>query len=395
MRNTTLAFASISFTILMFALISFLFGVVRAQADPEQPNASTPLVENRNLAVSVATPEQSDQKVALVIGNSNYKSSPLKNPVNDARAMSAKLKELGFDVIAYENLQQKQLGKVLREFRSRLKPGAVALFFYAGHGLQVKGVNYLPTVDADIESEDDVSLASLDVNKVFDVMAEAKTRLNLVFLDACRNNPYTRSFRSAEGGLAKVNAPSGTLISFATRPGSVARDGGGKNGLYTANLLSAMDVPNLPIEQMVKRVVTGVKQGSKGAQEPWSEGSIEGEFYFRGGAQSEEAIEKAFWVSIKDSTVPASFDAYLTRYPHGLFVNDAKEIKARLEKEAQEEAQRHLEEAKRHEEQAKLMAEEKTRLEEEKRKIAEREKAMKDRPPEKYKPKTIVVPPTF
>ncbi len=242
------------------------------------------LAENRNLAVGMAAPEQSAQKFALVIGNAAYQSAPLRNPVNDARAMSAKLKELGFEVIEYENLQQKQLGKVLREFRTRLQPGAVALFFYAGHGLQVKGVNYLPAVDAEIESEEDIPLQSLDVNKVFDVMAEAKTRLNLVFLDACRNNPYTRSFRSAEGGLAKVNAPSGTMISFATRPGSVARDGDGNNGLYTQHLLKAMDVPNQPIEQVIKRVVSNVKQATNGMQEPWIEGSIEGDFYFRGGA---------------------------------------------------------------------------------------------------------------
>lgn len=245
---------------------------------------------NRNLAVAVATPEHSAQKLALVIGNAAYKSAPLKNPVNDARAMTAKLKELGFEVITYENVQQKQLGKVLREFRTRLQPGAVALFFYAGHGLQVKGINYLPAVDADIESEDDIPLQSLDVNKVFDVMAEGKTRLNLVFLDACRNNPYTRSFRSADGGLAKVNAPSGTMISFATRPGSVARDGDGKNGLYTQHLLQAMDVPNQPIEQVLKRVVSRVKQTTNGTQEPWSEGSIEGDFYFRGGAQNNESV---------------------------------------------------------------------------------------------------------
>ena len=126
------------------------------------------------------------------------------------------------------------MGKALRRFRERIQPGAVAIFFYAGHGLQLKGVNYLPTVDNEISGEDDVSVQSLDVNKIFALMEEAKSRLNLVFLDACRNNPYTRSFRSMEGGLAKVTTPSGTLISFATRPGSVASDGNGRNGLYTS-----------------------------------------------------------------------------------------------------------------------------------------------------------------
>lgn len=307
-----------------FTIAFALLGVANVQA------------ADRNLAVSATAPAHSKQKLALVIGNADYKSMPLKNPVNDARAMEAKLKELGFDVLEYENLKQKQLGKVMREFRSKLQPGAVAVFFYAGHGLQLKGVNYLPAVDAEIESEDDIPMQSLDVNRVFDVMAEAQTRLNLVFLDACRNNPYTHSFRSTGGGLAKVDAPSGTMISFATRPGSVARDGDGKNGLYTQNLLRAMDVPNLPIEQMIKRVVTGVKQASNGLQEPWNEGSIEGDFYFRGSAQptgNNENNDHLFWDSIRESTVQADFDIYLARYPNGQFVVPAREAKTRLAKQ--------------------------------------------------------------
>ena len=236
----------------------------------------------RNLAVAKTAAPATEARVALVIGNSSYRSAPLANPVNDARAISAKLRKLGFQVIERENLRQKQVGAVLREFRSKLKPGGVALFFYAGHGLQVKGVNYLPVVDADIASEEDVPTQSLDANKVLELMDEAKTRLNLVFMDACRNNPYARSFRSAADGLAKVNAPSGTIISFATRPGSVAADAGtGRNGLYTEHLLAAMDLPDTAIEQALKRVVSGVKRASKGRQEPWMEGSIEGDFYFR------------------------------------------------------------------------------------------------------------------
>lgn len=391
-------------TLLMFSSM-FLFWTASAQAEeagkgapPGQTQAGARAEGNRNLAVSVATPEQSTQKLALVIGNADYKSAPLKNPVNDARAMSAKLKDLGFTVIEYENLQQKQIGRALREFRTQLKPGAVALFFYAGHGLQVKGVNYLPAVDAEIESEDDIPLQSLDVNKVFEVMAEGQTRLNLVFLDACRNNPYTRSFRSTEGGLAKVNAPSGTMISFATRPGSVARDGDGKNGLYTQNLLTAMDVPNLPIEQVIKRVVSKVKQASNGTQEPWIEGSIEGDFYFRGGAQSEAAIEQTYWDSIRNSSAQADFDAYLARYPQGIFVTPAKEAKARLEAAAQKEAQRREEEAKQTEAEKKQMAEEKQRLEQEKLIMQQREKEMREEASKQNKPSkatTIVVPPAL
>ncbi len=224
-----------------------------------------------------------EKRIALVIGNSAYQGSPLKNPSNDARAMAATLRKLGFEVVARENLATRQISTTLREFRSRLQPGAVALFFYAGHGMQVKGINYLPTVDANISSEEDVPLNSINVNQLLEIMDDAKTRLNLVFLDACRNNPFSRRFRSAGDGLARINAPSGTLISFATRPGSIASDGEGSHGLYTQNLLAQIETPNQPIEQNLKRVVAGVKKSSNGAQEPWMEGSLDGDFYFVGG----------------------------------------------------------------------------------------------------------------
>ena len=222
-----------------------------------------------------------EARVALVIGNAAYKESPLRNPLNDARDIAARLERLGFDVIKRENLKTKEIGAALREFRARLAPGAVALFFYAGHGLQVKGVNYLVAVDAEIESEDDIPTQAIDLGKVLELLDEAKTRVNLVFLDACRNNPYSRRFRSTARGLAKVDAASGTLISFATRPGNVAADGDSRNGLYTQYLLKYMDTAGLPIEQMLKRVGAGVKTASAGRQEPWSEGLIEGDFFFR------------------------------------------------------------------------------------------------------------------
>ena len=280
--------------------------------------------------------------VALVIGNNAYKSAPLRNPINDARAMSERLRGLGFEVIERTNLKTREIAPTLREFRGRLKPGSVALFFYAGHGLQIKGVNYLPTVDADIESEDDVTLQSIDLNRMLDGLGESKTRLNLVFLDACRNNPFTRSFRSAASGLAKVDAPSGTLISFATRPGSTAYDGDGKHGLYTEHLLRHMNVPDVPVELMLKRVVSGVKKDSKGQQEPWMEGSIEGDFSFVGAAAAADsgknvvemakpgvadgqAVELAFWESIRGSKNPREYQAYLKKYPNGLFAELARE----------------------------------------------------------------------
>jgi formylglycine-generating enzyme required for sulfatase activity len=276
-----------------------------------------------------------EKKIALVIGNAAYRTAPLKNPGNDARAIAEKLKSLGFEVISRENLATRQISTTLREFRSRLTPGSVALFFYAGHGMQVKGNNYLPTIDADIVSEEDAPLNSINLNQILDIMDEAKTRLNLVFLDACRNNPFTRRFRSALGGLARVDAPSGTLISFATRPGSVAADGEGDHGLYTQHLLAQIEVPNQPIEQSLKRIVAGVKKDSNGQQEPWMEGSLDGDFYFMGGPQAVAAndapplpltgagisatFELTFWDSIRNSANPDDFRAYLQQYPEGRF----------------------------------------------------------------------------
>lgn len=291
----------------------------KSQSVSEQNNFSAP-------AATAVTPDN-DSRVALVIGNSAYKNAPLDNPVNDANDMTAKLRSLGFNVIERKNLNMRQIGSTLREFRSKLTPGATALVFYAGHGIQIKGENYLPAVDAEINSEEDVANQSIAVRQIMDVLDESKTRLNLVFLDACRNNPYSRSFRSGSTGLARVSAPSGTLISYATRPGSVAADGEGRNGLYTSQLLEHMD-SNQPIELTLKEVVRDVKSRSLGKQEPWMEGSIEGNFCFKVcvpatvqqvPAADPASIELSFWNSIKDSRNPADFQAYLDKYPNGQF----------------------------------------------------------------------------
>lgn len=288
---------------LVLVLLLLLHGGVANSAEPTNL-AGQPVAEKR---------------VALVIGNAAYLGVPLTNPVNDAEDVAAKLRARGFEVVERKNLKTSQIGRTLREFRSKLSQGSVALVFYAGHGLQIKGENYLPTVDADIEGEEDVPNQSLSVKQLLDVLDESKTRLNLVFLDACRNNPYNRRFRSAGSGLAKETPPSGTLISFATRPGNMASDGKGRNGLYTENLLKVMDVPNQPIELALKQVVSGVKLASKGQQEPWMEGSIEGEFHFlyqarpqsnaltgASGAAQQEAINRAVEDAVKRTNEQAS-----------------------------------------------------------------------------------------
>jgi hypothetical protein len=250
------------------------------------PLAGWPAADGAHGAPAAAH-ASAEKRVALVIGNAAYPESPLNNPGNDARDVSAKLSALGFDVIERTDLTVRQIGSALREFRSKLGPGAVAVVFYAGHGLQIKGENYLVAVDAEIASEEDVPNQSLAVKQIFDVLDDARTGLNLVFLDACRNNPFVRRFRSVAPGLAKIEAPSGTIISYATRPGSVALDGSGHNGLYTQYLLAAMDrTAEEPVELMLKTVARGVKVASKGEQEPWMEGSIEGDFCFGGCANA-------------------------------------------------------------------------------------------------------------
>jgi formylglycine-generating enzyme required for sulfatase activity len=284
-----------------------------------------------------AQTQPKESRVALVIGNGTYKTSPLKNPVNDAKDMATKLRGLGFVVIERSNLGIRQIGSTLREFRSKLAPGGVALVFYAGHGLQIKGENYLPAVDADIASEEDVPNQSLAIRQIMDVLSDAKTRLNLVFLDACRNNPYSRSFRSAGEGLSRVTAPSGTLISFATRPGSVAADGDGRNGVYTGALLQQMGNTSQPIEQVLKRVVTSVKATSRNRQEPWMEGSIEGEFCFGecsgpGSVSTAVSDDRALWESVKDSRDANELKVYLAQFPRGVFAALASTRVQALEK---------------------------------------------------------------
>jgi formylglycine-generating enzyme required for sulfatase activity/uncharacterized caspase-like protein len=274
-----------------------------------------------------------EHRVALIIGNAGYKTSPLRNPVNDARAMRDKLKRMGFDVVYFENLQVKQVGSALREFRNAIRPGSVALFFYAGHGLQVRGENYLPTVDADLSSEEDVPYQALSLSAVLNTMEDSKAAVNLVLLDACRNNPFARNFRSQAQGLARVQAPSGTLIHYATRPGSVAEDGGGKHGTYTEALLKQIDEQGVPIETSLKRVTIRVREVTKGKQEPWMEGSLTGDFYFivSPGAQvtvqavpAPTTADEAAWQASESIGTAAAYQAYLNEYPKGLYAAAAR-----------------------------------------------------------------------
>jgi uncharacterized caspase-like protein len=293
----------------------------------------------------LAGPAAAEKRLALVIGNGAYAEAPLRNPPNDARAMAQTLRELGFEVIALENADKTKMQRAVLEFGKKLKESDVGLFFYAGHGMQVRGANYLIPVGAQIGSEDEVEVEAVDTNYVLARMAAAGSKFNVVVLDACRNNPFARSFRSAANGLAAITAPTGTLISYATAPGSVAADGEGANGLYTGELVRAIREPGLKIEEAFKRVRAGVIEKSRGQQTPWESSSLVGDFVFRPGApkaataaapaapaaaapsapaSGEREVELTFWNSIKDSRNADDFRAYLQTYPQGSFANLAQ-----------------------------------------------------------------------
>ncbi len=258
-----------------------------ASPSPAEPPVSVALSSGKGRPVII--PTSSGKRIALVIGNAAYSGvKGLKNPVNDAQAVAKTLQELGFEVLGggYSDLSQKEMKRVIREFGAKIAAdkNAVGWFYFAGHGIQLNGANYLIPVDAQIEKEQDVDSESVELAKVMAEMDNAQNRLNLVILDACRNNPFLQTFKRAwtqPGGLATVGqAPAGTLIAFATSPDAVADDGPGRNGLYTGVLVKMMKQPCLTLEQMFKRVRTEVKQLSKGQQLTWESTSLEGEDWY-------------------------------------------------------------------------------------------------------------------
>lgn len=224
------------------------------------------------------------KRIALVIGNAQYQhGGVLQNPVNDARAMKTTLESLGFKVMKYENCDQRTLKRAMDEFGEQLQYYDVGLFFYAGHGIQVNGENYLVPVEVILQNENDVEYDCVSTGRVLAKMENGGTGTNIVILDACRDNPFERSWgRSVKGnGLAFMNAPSGSLIAYATSPGTTASDGGGSNGLYTSALLRHIKTPDLTIEEVFKKVRNDVMKASKGKQTPWESTSMTGHFYFK------------------------------------------------------------------------------------------------------------------
>ncbi len=232
---------------------------------------------------SVESTKGSLFKTALVIGNSQYEGAMLRNAKNDADSLANELRHQGWEVMHYTNLNQEEMDNVITQFGTKIKQkGGAGLFYYAGHGVQLGGDNYLVPTKSSIKKQSDVKYKAVNLATILDEMNNANNKLNIVILDACRNNPFASDSRSvANGGLAAVsNAPAGTFIAYATAPGQTASDGDGLNGLYTQELLKAIRVKNLSIEDVFKKVRKNVRQQSGGQQVPWDSSSLEDRFIF-------------------------------------------------------------------------------------------------------------------
>jgi hypothetical protein len=264
------------------------------------------------------------KKAALVIGNGNYLSSVLSNPENDARAMENVLKKLGFVVYKYENLNQIQMKQAIDEFGEKLKNNDIGLFFYAGHGIQFNGYNYLIPVDARLTTEYDC----VQADRILALMEGSGAKVNIIIFDACRNNPFERSWtRSATGkGLAFMNAPKGTLIAYATSPGSTASDGSGRNGLYTSAILECIEIPKITILQMFQQVRSIVSQKSNDSQTPWESTSLTGDFYFNFGDPATAISPVKNDITELNNNPPQSQNSKLKNYPSISSENDWEKV---------------------------------------------------------------------
>jgi hypothetical protein len=308
-----------------------------------------------------------DKRVAFVVGNGAYKNvAPLPNPSVDAKAIAATLRNVGFEVVEGSNLTRDKMTERLLDFGKKAQGADVALFFYAGHGIAISGTNYLLPIDADIKSEMDVKLgAAINIDLTLEqTMGDAKVKL--VFLDACRDNPFAAKIKSnsatrsvnVQTGLAEMKSGEGTLIAFATGPGQTALDGQeGSNSPFTRALLANLTQPGVEIQQAMTKVRAQVNEETNKGQLPWGHTNLIGSVYLNGapapgaavaaatpaaGASKASDVELEFWRSIKDSNKPEELNAYLTNYPNGQFRSLALSRIASLESGAKPDATRNL-----------------------------------------------------
>jgi hypothetical protein len=310
--------------------------------------------------VFTAGAANAEKRVAFVVGNGTYKNvAPLPNPTVDAKAMASALRNVGFEVVEGSNLTRDKMTERLLDFGKKAQGADVALFFYAGHGIAISGTNYLLPIDADIKSEMDVKLgAAINIDLTLEqTMGDAKVKL--VFLDACRDNPFAAKIKSnsptrsvnVQTGLAEMKSGEGTLIAFATGPGQTALDGQeGGNSPFTRALLANITQPGVEIQQAMTKVRAQVNEETNKGQLPWGHTNLIGAVYLNGtpapgavaaaaptaGAQPASAVELEFWRSIKDSNKPEEYNAYLTNYPNGQFRSLALSRIASLESGAKE-----------------------------------------------------------
>jgi uncharacterized caspase-like protein len=293
----------------------------------------------------LSVPAMAQQRLALVIGNGDYAQlGRLPNPVPDAQLIASTLRELSFETDLVLNAGQLEILQALKRFSARLRaaaPGRVALFYFAGHGAQTKGVNYLIPTGVEIASESELELEAISASMVLSQMQGSDEALNILILDACRDNPFAKATRSSAGGLARFSAgdASGALIAFAAAPGQVASDGGGTNSPYSGALAQAMRVPGLTVEQVFKNVRIAVERETKGAQTPWEESSLRGEFRFVKGAPAEAgnnalAEELAMWELVNSGGDADGLRAFLARYPTSAFAELAALRLKELERDA-------------------------------------------------------------
>lgn len=288
-------------------------------------------------------------RFALVIGNSNYSFAPLRNPAQDASLMAATLRVLGFDVSEYQDVAQRDLKRAVVDFGRKLEQAgkdAVGLVYYAGHGVQVNGENYLIPIGANIRDELDVDIEGVRASVILSALERAGNGLNIVVLDACRNNPFQSGTRAVRGGLARMDAPSGTLLAYSTSPGNVAEDGTGRNSPYTQALAQSMRTKGAKVEDVFKRVRVAVMERTNNRQVPWEASSLTGDFYFvddgaggqvaiptpesQGRSATDQAVEIEYWKSISDTDNPDMFKSYLSAFPNGLFASIAEKRIAAL-----------------------------------------------------------------
>lgn len=302
------------------------------------------------LALLAAGGSLAERRAALVIGNAAYRHAPvLANPENDARAVGDALRSLGFDVIEATNLDRRDTETTLKRFFIEHLSGAdVGLFYYSGHGVQVAGENYMLPVDAELAGEAALAFEAVSLQRVLRLM-ESAAKINLLFVDACRDNPLARRLTAGLGatrsavvgrGLAEMETPLGALVAHATAPGSVARDGQGRHSPFTKAFLEYVSRPGLEVRQFMTEVRRSVYEQTGGEQIPWDSSSLISTFYFNPGdapvqprpaaappqteSKSDPETERLYWKSIKDSNNMQDFRTYMFKFPDSAFFDLAQ-----------------------------------------------------------------------